>query len=165
MKLNVSIGAESQYTRRSVVGRIALELASAVQPATYADRLKLLIDKNIIDASVFAQIGEDSIEHTLSHQPAITPKPIRVAIAEGQGRGAVLNWPEAQNANPTGSLRMLGHVAEADLAILYARAAVFAYIRPYKGFGLPVVEAMATGNAVLASSPTAVGELAKGQRS
>ena len=43
-----------------------------------------------------------------------------------------------------------------------ARAAVFAYVSLYEGFGLPVVEAMAAGAPVLASSTTAVGELAAG---
>ena len=45
---------------------------------------------------------------------------------------------------------------------LTARAAVFAYVSLYEGFGLPVVEAMAAGSPVLASATTAVGELAQG---
>lgn len=73
MKLNISIGSESLYPRRSVVGRITPELALAAQRVTYADRMRLLLDQNIVGANVFAQIGDDSIEHTLSHQPAITP--------------------------------------------------------------------------------------------
>ncbi len=38
----------------------------------------------------------------------------------------------------------------------------FAYVSLYEGFGLPVVEAMAAASPVLASSTTAVGELAAG---
>ncbi len=64
-------------------------------------------------------------------------------IAGGKGWGEVLARPEADAAIRDGTVRLLGHVADADLVALCARAAVFAYVSLYEGFGLPVVEAMA----------------------
>ncbi len=85
-----------------------------------------------------------------------------LVIAGGRGWGEVLARPEAQTAIRDGSVRLLGHVDDADLVVLTARAAVFAYVSLYEGFGLPVVEAMAAGCPVVASSTTAVGEIATG---
>ena len=83
-----------------------------------------------------------------------------LVIAGGKGWGDVLSHPQASAAIRDGSVRLLGHVTDADLVPLCARAAVFGYVSLYEGFGLPVVEAMAAGTPVLASSTTAVGELA-----
>ena len=85
-----------------------------------------------------------------------------LVIAGGKGWGDVLARPEADAAMRDGTVRLLGHIGDGDLVALTARAAVFAYVSLYEGFGLPVVEAMAAGSPVLASNTTAVGELAEG---
>ena len=82
--------------------------------------------------------------------------------AGGKGWGSVLARPEADAAIRDGTVRLLGHVSDADLVALCSRAAAFAYVSLYEGFGLPGVEAMATAAPGLASSTTAVGELAAG---
>jgi alpha-1,3-rhamnosyl/mannosyltransferase len=57
----------------------------------------------------------------------------------------------------------LGYVDDADLPMLYngARALVFPSL--YEGFGLPPVEMLACGGAVLASTAGAVAEMVRGQ--
>lgn len=57
-----------------------------------------------------------------------------------------------------GEVVSLGYVADGDLPALYAGAAVFAYPSVYEGFGLPVLEAMRCGTAVLTSRDTAMVE-------
>jgi glycosyltransferase involved in cell wall biosynthesis len=57
-------------------------------------------------------------------------------------------------------VRVLGHVSRADLDVLYARAAVFCYPSLLEGFGMPVLEAMAAGAAVITSAGTATEEVA-----
>ena len=93
--------------------------------------------------------------------PAVRDR-VPLVIAGGKGWGEVLSRPEADAAIRDGAVRLLGHVSDGDLAMLTARAGVFAYVSLYEGFGLPVIEAMAAGSPVLASNTTAVGELAAG---
>lgn len=94
--------------------------------------------------------------------PAALRSRVPLVIVGGAGWGATLASPGAERARQDGSMRLLGHVSDADLVALYARAAVFAYVSLYEGFGLPVIEAMATGAPVLASSTTATAETAGG---
>jgi glycosyltransferase involved in cell wall biosynthesis len=56
--------------------------------------------------------------------------------------------------------RGLGYVATEDLPALYSAATVTAYCSRYEGFGLPPVEAMACGGAVVASAVGALPEVA-----
>lgn len=53
-----------------------------------------------------------------------------------------------------------GRVDDAVLPALYSGAAAFLYPSLYEGFGLPVLEAMACGTPVLASSTTSIPEVA-----
>jgi glycosyltransferase involved in cell wall biosynthesis len=92
--------------------------------------------------------------------PAALRERVPLVIAGGRGWGEVLSRPSAELAVRRGHLRLLGHVADADLVALCARCAAFAYVSLYEGFGLPIVEAMASGAAVLASGTTAVAETA-----
>ncbi|MEP7360055.1 MAG: glycosyltransferase family 1 protein [Chloroflexota bacterium] len=59
-----------------------------------------------------------------------------------------------------GWVRHLGYVDDISLRALYGRAAAVAYVSLYEGFGLPVVEALASGATVVASRTTGVGEAA-----
>jgi glycosyltransferase involved in cell wall biosynthesis len=59
-------------------------------------------------------------------------------------------------------LRQLGSVGEAELWSLYGGAAVFAFPSRHEGFGLPVLEAMSQGTAVVASDIPAIREIAGG---
>jgi glycosyltransferase involved in cell wall biosynthesis len=59
-------------------------------------------------------------------------------------------------------LRMLGSVDEGSLRSLYAGADLFAFPSWHEGFGLPVLEAMVQGTAVLCSDVPALHEVAGG---
>jgi alpha-1,3-rhamnosyl/mannosyltransferase len=56
----------------------------------------------------------------------------------------------------------LGYVAEADLPTLYSGARALVFPSLYEGFGLPPVEMLACGGAVLASTAAAVAEVLHG---
>ncbi len=60
----------------------------------------------------------------------------------------------------TAGLRWLQYVPASDLPDIYAGAAVFAYPSLYEGFGLPVLEAMASGVPVVCTEGTSMAEFA-----
>jgi glycosyltransferase involved in cell wall biosynthesis len=59
-----------------------------------------------------------------------------------------------------GRVRLTGHVPRAELDVLYAHAAAFCYPSLLEGFGMPVLEAMAAGAAVITSKGTSTEEVA-----
>lgn len=58
-----------------------------------------------------------------------------------------------------GWLHYLKFVPEADLSVLYAGSRLFVYPSQYEGFGLPVLEAMASGIPVISSTDPALVEV------
>jgi glycosyltransferase involved in cell wall biosynthesis len=64
----------------------------------------------------------------------------------------------AAGAHP-GLVRRLGYVADEDLPALYRHAELFAYVSLYEGFGIPVLEAMQSGTAVLTSDVSSMPEV------
>jgi glycosyltransferase involved in cell wall biosynthesis len=57
---------------------------------------------------------------------------------------------------------LLGHVAQEALPAVYQGAALFLFPTLYEGFGLPVVEAMASGLPVITSNTSALKEIGAG---
>ena len=66
----------------------------------------------------------------------------------------------AARAGIGSAVRTLGHVPDAHLRVLYHEAELFVYPSEYEGFGLPVLEAMASGTPVLTTRTSALVEIA-----
>jgi glycosyltransferase involved in cell wall biosynthesis len=74
-----------------------------------------------------------------------------------------LGWETGETLDALRSLGeraiLLGHVSDAALAELYRRCSVFCYPSLGEGFGLPVLEAMAAGAAVLTAANSSLPEV------
>jgi glycosyltransferase involved in cell wall biosynthesis len=74
-----------------------------------------------------------------------------------------IGWEAAETLGALRDLgdrcRLLGPVSDAHLAALYERCTVFCYPSLGEGFGLPVLEAMAAGAAVVTSNRTSLREV------
>ena len=81
------------------------------------------------------------------------------------GRAAVDESREQQfhsvvsQLNLDSCIKLTGRVSDQELANLYRKAAVFAFPSLYEGFGLPVLEAMSAGAAIVAHHESAMAEV------
>jgi len=57
-------------------------------------------------------------------------------------------------------VRLLGYVADSDVAALYSGALAFVFPSLYEGFGFPVLEAMQCGTPVLCANTSSLPEVA-----
>jgi alpha-1,3-rhamnosyl/mannosyltransferase len=76
-----------------------------------------------------------------------------------QGWGDASDFQRFERLRAEGSLRLTGYVTETDLPRLYAGASLFVYPSLYEGFGLPPLEAMASGVPVIVSDRSAMPEI------
>ena len=96
------------------------------------------------------------------------PPPLRkrfpLVLAGSRGWRSEQTHARMEHAAAQGWLRYVRFAPQKDLPALYAGAALFAYPSLYEGFGLPVLEAMASGVPVVTSNvsslPEVVGEAA-----
>jgi len=112
--------------------------------------------------------GIDLSLYQSTHEPkTLEPSILFVGAIEGRKRGRLLlEWFNTQirNRYPTAKLMMVGPqgppmngvryftgITSTELASLYRRAWIYASPSSYEGFGLPYVEAMASGTPVMAS--------------
>ena len=130
---------EDRFGRRATVTRLAPSPDMVRPPAEAIERFR---DQWALPAAFVLYVG------TVEPRKAIGPLAeacvaarVPLVIAGSTARGVQV---------PT-SARRLGYVPQEDLPTLVSAARVLAYSSYYEGFGLPPVEAMACGTAVVTS--------------
>jgi glycosyltransferase involved in cell wall biosynthesis len=155
------IVAVSEFTRRQVISllgiapsrvRVIHHGVRALPPAGPQAREKIILSAGAIQA-------RKNVARLVEAFETIDPSWRLVLIgANGYGADAIHARIAASPARER--IAVLGYVPVEELAAWYARAQVFAFPSLDEGFGMPVLEAMAAGVAVLTSNRSALPEVA-----
>jgi len=89
----------------------------------------------------------------------ILPRRYRLVLAGGEGHGSEAIHEYLRHPGLLSRVRVLRHVPAAELPALYEAASVFLFPSLEEGFGLPVLEAMASGLPVVASHTSSLPEV------
>ena len=173
--------AASPRVRRRTPFLIGLGLATMIITPTEAIRREA-IDKFRLHPSRIVSVPLAAAAHFRPAGPEPAPAPyfLYVGALEARKNISLLleAWREVRRSHPVElvlagrarpgfrtpapepGLRLLGETRDADLPALYSGAVAFLYPSLYEGFGLPVLEAMSCGTAVIASRDPAIAEVA-----
>jgi glycosyltransferase involved in cell wall biosynthesis len=91
--------------------------------------------------------------------PSELRKQYPLVLVGGRGWNSEQIHQKIQRYRQEGWLKYLSFVPNEDLAAIYSGARVFACISHYEGFGLPVLEAMASGIPVISSNAASLPEV------
>lgn len=108
--------------------------------------------------SLISRRGIDQLIRALGRIEADVPLLLVGPEADDPALAAAM----ASGSLPPSRVRALGTLADPELAVVIARATVFAYPNLEEGFGLPILEAFALGTPVVHSDAPALIELSAG---
>ena len=128
------------------------------EPCT-AEQLQAVRDRYDLPEVFLLSVGSDlprkNIGLILSAMQAFDSPPL---VMVGGKKTLPAVWT-AESRGLNHRLIRLGHVSDADLPALYQLAHVFLYPSRYEGFGIPILEAMASGTPVICSGTSSLPEV------
>jgi glycosyltransferase involved in cell wall biosynthesis len=153
--------AVSEFTRGQVISLLGVEPSRvrvihhgvrALPCAATQAREKIILSAGAIQT-------RKNIARLVEAFEAIDPS-WRLVLIGSNGYGADAIHARIAASPARERIAVLGYVPVEDLATWYARAQVFAFPSLDEGFGMPVLEAMAAGAAVVTSNRSALPEVA-----
>jgi glycosyltransferase involved in cell wall biosynthesis len=150
----------SEYTRRDVVERLGIsEGRVRVAYPGVERRFSPEGERADISGSYLLSVGtlepRKNLGVLVEAHRLLGRDDLRLVLVGGGG------WGERTELDRPGVVR-LGYVSDDELARLYRGAAVFAFPTRFEGFGMPIVEAMASGVPVVASTHPSLDEACGG---
>ncbi len=91
-----------------------------------------------------------------------TPIPYKLVLAGPDWNGAEVIKERARKSGFAADIVFTGHIPREDLPYLYKGADLFVFPSLFEGFGIPVVEAMASGTPVICSNTSSLPEVLGG---
>lgn len=150
-KLQVApLGHASRFQPRSERQLQATLEAHQLHMRSYYLCLGTLEPRKNLDTAISAYLG----------LPADIRQRVPMVIIGGQGWHRKQLQLIPQQARSSGQIRLLGYQDDLNTAELLAGAHALLFPSLYEGFGLPVLEAMASGTPVIASNRGAIPEVA-----
>jgi glycosyltransferase involved in cell wall biosynthesis len=160
----------SDYSRREILSALGAreskirKITLGVDRATFYDRASTdkVLKRNGLRAPFVLALGSteprknnvrvlEAVRRLRADYPDLS-----LAIAGNNWRGKVFDSRLLDH-----SVRLLGHVSDADLPVLMQSAEMLVFPSLHEGFGLPVIEAMALGVPVVTSNAAALPEVAE----
>lgn len=145
----VHLGVEAKFCKRSVNQLTPQLLQFGLELKSYALCVSTLEPRKKIGNLLIAW----------RRLPAAVRAQFPLVLAGGSGWLNDQLRAEIERGAAEGWLRYLGFVEEDKLPALYGGAALFVYPSVYEGFGLPPLEAMASGTPVVVSSLSCMPEV------
>ncbi|HMC60358.1 MAG TPA: glycosyltransferase family 1 protein [Candidatus Solibacter sp.] len=157
---SAAVIAVSAFTRSQVVSLLGVE-ASRVHVVHHGIRQLDLpaVAREPIILNVGAIQKRKNIVRLVEAFETVDPA-WRLVLAGSYGYGSTRILARIEKSPARGRISVLGYVAPAELAAWYAKAQIFAFPSLDEGFGMPVLEAMAAGVAVVTSNRSALPEVA-----
>lgn len=113
-------------------------------------------------ATIEPRKGVDSLLVAYEQLPAALRQAYPLVLAGGRGWLSESIHARISRAVSAGWARYLGFVADEHLPVLYGGARLACLLSKYEGFGLPILEAMASGVPVLCSNLSSLPEVGGG---
>jgi glycosyltransferase involved in cell wall biosynthesis len=171
-----AILVDSDYVREEVLASFAVEpervhtahlgVSSAFRPRGAEETRAALGARNLVHGQYVLAVGtiepRKNLEHVLAAY-VLLPEAVRqrypLVIAGAKGWRATNLERDLRALVARGGVRFLGYVPDDDLPMIYAGARAFVFASVYEGFGLPPLEAMASGVPVLVADRAALPEV------